>query len=93
LSALLVPLTVRSALGALVIAAATFATAPPAAAVESTGFHSARAVRGHGPSNEHPLRQPYGRLCSVVFGADGALCLTTSNGTGDRILRSAATQP
>ena len=35
----------------------------------------------------------YGRLRSVVFGADGALYLTTSNGTSDRILRITATQP
>jgi len=35
----------------------------------------------------------YGRLRSVVFGADGALYLTTSNGAADRILRITATQP
>lgn len=35
----------------------------------------------------------YGRLRSVVFGADGALYLTTSNGTADRVLRITATQP
>jgi glucose/arabinose dehydrogenase len=35
----------------------------------------------------------YGRLRSVVFGADGALYLTTSNGSGDRVLRITATQP
>ena len=35
----------------------------------------------------------YGRLRSVLFGADGALYLTTSNGTGDRVLRITATQP
>jgi glucose/arabinose dehydrogenase len=35
----------------------------------------------------------YGRLRSVVFGADGALYVTTSNGTGDRILRITARQP
>ena len=35
----------------------------------------------------------YGRLRSVVFGADGALYLTTSNGTSDRVLRITATQP
>ena len=35
----------------------------------------------------------YGRLRSVVFGADGALYLTTSNGSGDRILRIVARQP
>ena len=35
----------------------------------------------------------YGRLRSVVFGTDGALYITTSNGTADRILRITATQP
>ncbi len=35
----------------------------------------------------------YGRLRSVVFGADGALYLTTSNGAADRVLRITATQP
>jgi glucose/arabinose dehydrogenase len=35
----------------------------------------------------------YGRLRSVVFGVDGALYLTTSNGTADRVLRVTATQP
>jgi glucose/arabinose dehydrogenase len=35
----------------------------------------------------------YGRLRSVVFGADGALYVTTSNGTGDRVLRITAAQP
>jgi len=35
----------------------------------------------------------YGRLRSVVFGADGALYVTTSNGTADRVLRITATQP
>jgi aldose sugar dehydrogenase len=35
----------------------------------------------------------YGRLRSVVFGADGALYVTTSNGTFDRILRITARQP
>ena len=35
----------------------------------------------------------YGRLRSVVFGADGALYVTTSNGTGDRVLRITARQP
>jgi glucose/arabinose dehydrogenase len=35
----------------------------------------------------------YGRLRSVVFGVDGALYLTTSNGTADRVLRITATQP
>jgi glucose/arabinose dehydrogenase len=35
----------------------------------------------------------YGRLRSVVFAADGALYVTTSNGTNDRILRITATQP
>jgi glucose/arabinose dehydrogenase len=35
----------------------------------------------------------YGRLRSVVFGADGALYLTTSNGTADKVLRITATQP
>ncbi len=35
----------------------------------------------------------YGRLRSVVFGPEGALYITTSNGTGDRVLRVSATQP
>jgi glucose/arabinose dehydrogenase len=35
----------------------------------------------------------YGRMRSVVFAPDGALYVTTSNGTGDRILRITATQP
>jgi glucose/arabinose dehydrogenase len=35
----------------------------------------------------------YGRLRSVVFGPDGALYVTTSNGTADRVLRITATQP
>jgi len=35
----------------------------------------------------------YGRLRSVVFGADGALYVTTSNGASDRILRITARQP
>lgn len=35
----------------------------------------------------------YGRLRSVVFGADGALYFTTSNGAADRILRITPTQP
>jgi glucose/arabinose dehydrogenase len=35
----------------------------------------------------------YGRLRSVVFGPDGALYVTTSNGTFDRVLRITATQP
>ncbi len=35
----------------------------------------------------------YGRLRSVVFGTDGALYITTSNGTADKILRITATQP
>ena len=39
------------------------------------------------------LDNTYGRLRSVVFGADGALYLTTSNGTADRILRITARQP
>jgi glucose/arabinose dehydrogenase len=39
------------------------------------------------------LDNVYGRLRSVVFGADGALYLTTSNGSADRVLRVTATQP
>ena len=35
----------------------------------------------------------YGRLRSVVFGTDGALYVTTSNGTADKVLRITATQP
>ena len=35
----------------------------------------------------------YGRLRRVVFGADGALYVTTSNGTNDKILRITASQP
>jgi glucose/arabinose dehydrogenase len=35
----------------------------------------------------------YGRLRSVVFAADGALYVTTSNGSADRVLRITATQP
>ena len=31
--------------------------------------------------------QKYGRLRSVVQGPDGALYITTSNGSGDRIIR------
>jgi len=34
--------------------------------------------------------QKYGRLRSIVLGPDGALYLTTSNGSGDRIVRVAA---
>jgi len=33
--------------------------------------------------------QKYGRLRSVVQGPDGALYVTTSNGSGDRIIRIA----
>lgn len=39
------------------------------------------------------LDNTYGRMRSVVFGTDGALYLTTSNGSGDTILRITATQP
>jgi glucose/arabinose dehydrogenase len=35
----------------------------------------------------------YGRLRTPVLGPDGALYVTTSNGSGDRIIRLAATQP
>lgn len=35
----------------------------------------------------------YGRLRSPVLGPDGALYITTSNGSGDRIVRVVATQP
>jgi glucose/arabinose dehydrogenase len=35
----------------------------------------------------------YGRLRTPVLGPDGALYVTTSNGTGDRIIRITATQP
>jgi glucose/arabinose dehydrogenase len=35
----------------------------------------------------------YGRLRSPVQGPDGALYITTSNGSGDRIVRVVATQP
>jgi aldose sugar dehydrogenase len=35
------------------------------------------------------LDQKYGRLRSVVQGPDGALYVTTSNGSGDRIIRVA----
>jgi len=35
------------------------------------------------------LDQKYGRLRSVVQGPDGALYVTTSNGSGDRIVRLA----
>lgn len=34
--------------------------------------------------------QKYGRLRSIVLGPDGALFMTTSNGSGDRIVRVAA---
>lgn len=37
--------------------------------------------------------QTYGRLRSVVQGPDGALYLTTSQGSGDRIIRVTATRP
>ena len=39
------------------------------------------------------LNGKYGRLRSPVLGPDGALYVTTSNGSGDRIVRVAATQP
>jgi glucose/arabinose dehydrogenase len=39
------------------------------------------------------LNAKYGRLRSPVLGPDGALYVTTSNGTGDRIVRVVATQP
>jgi glucose/arabinose dehydrogenase len=39
------------------------------------------------------LNNKYGRLRSPVLGPDGALYITTSNGTGDRIVRVVATQP
>ncbi|MGH2378269.1 MAG: PQQ-dependent sugar dehydrogenase [Candidatus Limnocylindria bacterium] len=35
----------------------------------------------------------YGRLRTPVLGPDGALYVTTSNGSGDRIIRVTATQP
>lgn len=35
----------------------------------------------------------YGRLRTPVLGPDGALYVTTSNGSGDRIIRITATQP
>jgi len=39
------------------------------------------------------LNGKYGRLRSPVLGPDGALYVTTSNGSGDRIVRVVATQP
>ena len=39
------------------------------------------------------LDKKYGRLRTPVLGPDGALYVTTSNGTGDRIIRITATQP
>lgn len=39
------------------------------------------------------LDRKYGRLRSPVLGPDGALYVTTSAGTGDRIIRVVATQP
>jgi glucose/arabinose dehydrogenase len=42
---------------------------------------------------ETMLDLKYGRLRACVQGPDGALYLTTSNGTGDRIIRVAARQP
>ena len=39
------------------------------------------------------LHGKYGRLRSPVLGPDGALYVTTSNGSGDRIIRITATQP
>jgi glucose/arabinose dehydrogenase len=39
------------------------------------------------------LNEKYGRLRSPVLGPDGALYITTSNGSGDRIVRLVATQP
>jgi len=39
------------------------------------------------------LDRKYGRLRSPVLGPDGALYVTTSNGSGDRIIRLTATQP
>jgi glucose/arabinose dehydrogenase len=39
------------------------------------------------------LKNRYGRLRSPALGPDGALYITTSNGSGDRIIRVAATQP
>jgi len=37
--------------------------------------------------------QKYGRLRTPVLGPDGALYLTTSQGSGDRIIRVAAARP
>lgn len=39
------------------------------------------------------LNGRYGRLRTPVLGPDGALYITTSNGSGDRIVRVTATQP
>ncbi|MEX2047144.1 MAG: PQQ-dependent sugar dehydrogenase, partial [Chloroflexota bacterium] len=39
------------------------------------------------------LDKKYGRLRTPVLGPDGALYVTTSNGTGDRIIRITASQP
>ncbi len=39
------------------------------------------------------LDRKYGRLRSPVLGPDGALYITTSNGSGDRIIRLTAIQP
>lgn len=39
------------------------------------------------------LDNKYGRLRSPVLGPDGVLYVTTSNGSGDRIVRIVATQP
>lgn len=39
------------------------------------------------------LDETYGRLRSVVLAADGSLYVTTSNGSGDRIIRIAASRP
>ncbi len=39
------------------------------------------------------LKGKYGRLRTPVLGPDGALYVTTSNGSGDRIIRVTATQP
>lgn len=39
------------------------------------------------------LDRKYGRLRTPVLGPDGALYVTTSNGSGDRIIRITATQP
>lgn len=75
---------VRSTLGALVILAAT---------LKEMDLRRFELFAGTVRQTNILVDNTYGRLRSVVFGADGALYVTTSNGTNDKILRITATQP